>query len=465
MDFSHYINDATMLLFLGITVIIGIVQSRGMKTFEGFALSRGFFSPKVILCTVVASFVGGGVVMGAAEESFSTGIVYMVALVGFSLQLFLTGVLIAPRTQRFSHLLSIGDIVQETYGRWAQLLMGLFWLVFCIGIIAVQIKALGAIFNIFSIFSPEVNLFLGAFIVIFYSSFGGIRAVVATDVIQFIMMVIALPLVLFFSLKSIVGVTAFIEMVPAGFLSLPGHSSWIEIIPLFLSFLLADALIPPVVQRLLMVQKSSQARWSYVTGAFLAFGMIFMASMFGMSARVLNPTLDPHNVISYLLQNVVPFGFSMFATLGFVAVIMSTADSYLNSASIALVNDILKPFRARPFSQKRLLLLGQVTTLVIGFGALFLTFMVEGILPLLLHSFKFWGPTVLVPVVAIFFTKNHYPKAFFMGCTAGVLLVLGWEAFAFSKICHLDSLIPGIVANFLVFVPAHLLMDKRRITN
>lgn len=447
------------LLFLFITVLIGISQSRDVDTFENFALSKGFFGKYTILFTIVASFVGGGTVIGTANETFSTGIVYVVGLSGFAVQLVLTGFIIAPRFQKFSSFLSLGDIVRQAYGQQAQILMGVFWLIFCVGLIAVQIKSLGLLFSLFVPVSPTINALIGASIVIGYCTFGGIRAVVATDIFQFIMMVITLPLLLFFSLNAVGGIDGFMMRVPEEFLTLPGHSTWPKIITLFLSFLFADALIPPVVQRLLMVKEPSHAKWGYSVGSIITLGLVIMAGMFGMIAHILSPTMEPTGVINHLAQTVLPLWGMVFVVFGLMAVIMSSADSYLNSAAVALVNDILKPLKG-DISKKKLLTLGKITTLVIGLCAFCLTLIGGGILSLLLYTFKFWGPVVLPQVLAIFFGKKHFAEAFFIACGAGALVVIGWEAFNLESCFHMDSLIPGIIANGLTYIFVHRACTK-----
>lgn len=447
------------LLFLFVTVIIAATQSRGIETFENFALSKGFFGQYAVLFTIVASFVGGGVIMGTANETFSTGIVYVVGLSGFAVQLVLTGLVVAPRFQRFSNFLSLGDIVRQAYGQRAQILMGIFWLIFCVGLIAVQIKALGALFSLFIPASPTVNALIGASIVIGYCTFGGIRAVVATDVFQFIMMVIALPLLLFFALNALGGVEGFLARVPQDFLTLPGHSTWPKIITLFLSFLFADALIPPVVQRLLMVQKPSHAVFGYTFGSIITLGFVGMAGMFGMIAHILNPTMQATGVVNYLAQTVLPFWGMIIVVFGLMATIMSSADSYLNSAAVAFVNDILKPLR-KDISQKQLLSLGKVMTLIIGLAAFCVTLIGGSILSLLLYTFKFWGPMVLPQILGIFFNKNHHPKTFFIACGIGALTVVGWELLDLEEIYHMDSLIPGILANGLAYLLVHRSASK-----
>lgn len=448
-------------VFLLITILIGVTQTRGIKTFEDFALSKGFFGKPAILFTIVASFVGGGAVMGTANESFSTGIVYVVGLSGFALQLLVTGILIVPRLQRFGSALSLGDIVRQAYGKKVQMLVGVFWLVFCTGIIAVQIKSLGVLFNLFLPFGAHFNALIGAVVVIGYCALGGVRAVVATDMVQFIMMVIALPILLFFSLEAVGGIEGFLLKVPQGFLSLPGNASWLQIITLFLSFFLADALIPPVMQRILMVRQTAHALWGYVAASVITLGLVGMAGMFGMIARILNPLLIPTGTISYLIQTVLPFWGIVIVIFGMIAVIMSSADSYLNSAAVALVQDILKPLKQNRLSRRSLLSLGKLTTFIIGLCAFFVASAGQGILSLLLYTFKFWGPVVLPQIVAIFFSRKCYPQSFSLACIVGAIVVVGWEVFALEPISHMDSLIPGILVNGIVYKIIHSHLSKK----
>ena len=188
VDATFYI--AVVFLFLWATIVTGIKASTKVNNIQSFAISRHYFGTFALTCTITASFVGGGLVIGTAEKAYSFGIAHAIAIMGFGLQLFLTAVLIAPRMEKFRDCISVGDMLERYYGKAAKVLAGVTWLLFCTGIIVAQTTAIGRVFSIFLNWDPRINAMLGVGIVTFYSYFGGIRSVVATDVLQFIIIVI-----------------------------------------------------------------------------------------------------------------------------------------------------------------------------------------------------------------------------------------------------------------------------------
>ncbi|MGV2333197.1 MAG UNVERIFIED_CONTAM: hypothetical protein LVR18_03390 [Planctomycetaceae bacterium] len=84
-------------------------------------LAKNSFSNFTILSTIVASFVGGGTIIGVAEKSYMFGIGAAIGLMGFALQISLTGVM-APRIiAKFKNVISVGDIIGLGYGKNARI--------------------------------------------------------------------------------------------------------------------------------------------------------------------------------------------------------------------------------------------------------------------------------------------------------------------------------------------------------
>src|ERR1700722_12846212 len=90
-------------LFLGIWVARNVTSSTEYKT------GGRQYSSWIVFTTLSASFIGGGFTIGLAEKTFLYGLVYVIAILGFSLKEILVATLIAPRMKPFQNALTVGD--------------------------------------------------------------------------------------------------------------------------------------------------------------------------------------------------------------------------------------------------------------------------------------------------------------------------------------------------------------------
>lgn len=110
----------------------------------------------------------------------------------------------------------------------------------------------GYVFETFLEIPKFWGVILGCGTLIIYKTLGGIRAVLITEVVQFILLALGLPLVLVFGVMAAGGIEAVISGVPASHFHIPGPLSWVALISLFLTFMFGEALAPPYLQRLLI---------------------------------------------------------------------------------------------------------------------------------------------------------------------------------------------------------------------
>jgi solute:Na+ symporter, SSS family len=450
-------------VFIIACLVIGLIAGKDVKDLKGFSLSRRTFNSFALTATIVASFLGGGTIVGSAEKSFTTGIGYLVALMGFPLQMIFTAIFISPRMEKFNNSLSVGDIIKVPYGKSAQVVTGVLWMLFCTGIIIAQVSALGKTVSLFLDTDFTTSIIIGAGTVIIYCYFGGIRAVVNTDIIQFIVLGIALPMTFIFGVVYLGGIQETFNSVPPEFFNPIGYLSPLELIVIFFSFLLGDALIPPVVQRLLMAKDAKQSYNTMFTSGIIIFALCIVGGGLGIIAHGVNPDIESGQVIPFLFRTILPAGFTAIAIAGIVAVIMSTADSYLNSSAVIFVNDIVKPLAWKKLSEKSELQLAKNTTVVIGSIAIFFALYVENVLDVLLHTYKFWGPTLAVPIAGVILGKQlPNTRSFFMCCGAGALVVVIWELYRIEEACGISGLVPGILTNIIVYTVIYNTAKLRR---
>jgi SSS family solute:Na+ symporter len=212
------------------------------------------------------------------------------------------------------------------------------------------------------------------------------------------------------------------------------------------------------VQRLL-ISKSAKitAKGTFYSGLFSVPFFIITGSI-GLVALSVNPALDANLALPYMIKTVLPIGVSGIVIAAIISIIMSSADSFLNSASVAIVNDVLLVFKKNAYQDKLQLKIVKLTNLIVGLLAVLFALKIESVLDILIYSYNFWAPIMLVPLVSgiigVKVSKNH----FYAGLIGGIFMY-ALSALLLSKFISLDNIIFGVIGNFIFFYGYHFLCD------
>ncbi|SDR33292.1 sodium:solute symporter family protein [Pseudovibrio sp. Tun.PSC04-5.I4] len=437
--------------YLVAILIVGLWGGRVQKGLKDYATAGREFGSLVIFATMSASFIGGGFSTGNAEKVFIYGIANIVALWGFSFKEILVAVYIAPKMDVFPSAVSVGDVMSAAYGKVARIITGVCGVMLCCGIVGAQVGAIGVVFNVFFGLDRYWGIVIGCGTVIIYTTLGGMRAVVYTDVVQFVILAIGMPLVLIFGVYHVGGLEALYNAVPADRLTLPGPDfGWIGLIGLILVFMFGETLVPPYMQRLLAGKTAKAAARGTLYSGLFSFLFFAITGAIGLVALAMAPDLNPNNAMPYVIMMVLPPVLKGLVFSGVIAIVMSSADSYLNSASIAFVNDIVLPLRSRAIKEETLLFIAKIVTLCVGLLSILFAVSIESILDILIYAYNYWAPILLVPLVSAIYGLRKGTVPFLGGAVAGVLVTLLWQTVLDSP-GEIPGLVIGVLVNLLVF--------------
>jgi SSS family solute:Na+ symporter len=436
--------------YFALILVVGIWTSRSVKNMDDFSTGSRSYSAAFIFATLSASFIGGGFTSGLAEKVFTMGLVYVIALWGFSVKEILVATLIVPRMAPFKNAISVGDIMGQLYGKKAQILTGLASGLVCAGIAGAQFAAFGYVLNVLTGIETTLGIMLGTIIVIIYAALGGMKSVVANDVIHFCILIIALPLVLALGIDRIGGIAYLISSVPADHLSALGSLSFVTVAGLFLNFFLGETLVPPYVQRLLIGKNFKETAKGTLWSGLLSIPFFLLVGVIGLIALIMNPSLNPNLALPYVINTVMPEGLKGIAIAGMMAVVMSSADSFLNAAAISITHDVLKPLQKNHFSPKAELMWSRIITVLVGIVGVIFALRTQSALDILLVAYNFWTPFILVPLISGIFGIKAPPQAFWLGCVAGIAATCVWLLNVGES--TFNGAIIGIAVNLVVFV-------------
>ena len=232
-----------------------------------------------------------------------------------------------------------------------------------------------------------------------------------------------------------------------------GDYSYAMFASIFVAFLLGETLVPPYTQRALAAPDARNAKIGYTISGVFGLLFYFVTSTIGLLAFVIYPDINPNMALTTLISTSLPVGLVGLVLASLLAVVMSTADSYLNSASVIFVKDIYLPFVEPQASEKKRLWIERIVNIAIGAGAIVFALYATSIIDALLMTYALWAPTVLIPFIAgvMFDIKN--PKAALSAMFFGALVTIIWKwgPLNLAESTGLSPLIVGVLANITIF--------------
>lgn len=455
------IDTIAVVVYFILVLAIGIQTMRRIKTPGDFAVAGNRIVWPVLFATLAATFLGGGATIGRAGESYDVGYAFAVAACAFPLQTILVGTFIAPRLNRYRGAETIGHVMELHYGRTARLLTGIISIVYCTGVLGAQALALGTIFHIIIGTSVTTGIVVGMLFVLVYSTAGGMWADVQTDVLQFIMLGVFLPVALILGIREVGGVDGLVAGIPDGHLELFGTYDVLAFLGIFLGFLLGECLIPPYAQRAFSAPDPEHARKGYALAGVFGFFFYFVTASLGLVALALFPDIASDQALPTVVTEILPVGIAGLVAAALLAVVMSTADSLLNSSTVVFANDIYKAFINPDIPPQRMLWLERCVNLAIGAGALVFALSAESIIDALLYTYALWAPTIIVPFLFAVLTRRRAPMAAVSAMIAGGIAT-GYWTWGLEEPHGITGLMVGLVVNIVVFSLVFVAVDRDR---
>jgi Na+/proline symporter len=332
-------NQALFWISIISILVIGVFFKDKVKSFKDFAVGQKKFSSNFLIATTIATLIGSGSLIGKTQALYQEGIVLLLASLGSPIGTFLMSGWILPKFQKYYSCISSPEIIGKIYGNKARIISAISSIIFCIGVTAAQIKGLSYVLENIFYFQSNYVLIISFLIIIGYTMFGGITSVVRTDVVQFIVFIIIIPAVVLYIISSYGGIGNILNLVPKAKLSM--DFSIVTFGGMFLYYFFPE-LGPSYIQRIL-ISKDHHTNINIAYSYAICYSLILaLSSLVAFIAIYQFPNLSSHKaffvVVKTSLSNY-PFVFGVLG-VALLALIVSTADSLINTSSTILVNDL-----------------------------------------------------------------------------------------------------------------------------
>ncbi|MCC8461074.1 MAG: sodium:solute symporter family protein [Candidatus Megaira endosymbiont of Carteria cerasiformis] len=359
------VDHIIFFAFLILNIILGLKSSKGITSITQYAIGDRNFSTGAIVATIVSTWIGGG-------------FFFLLSLQKLTLTAFLLflGYFFIPRMGQFLGKLSIAEAMGELYGNKVRLITAISGIIGVCGIIAIQFKVAGLVFEYLLNISKFQGIFLIGAVVILYSTMGGIKSVTFTDMIQFLTFGSIIPIMTYYffnnlpdSYNSVVNALSNQPKYNLGNIFDTSKVSFWNNLSLFFICLI-PGFNSAVFQRISMAKNVDQAKRSFVISAQVCFVIFLIVIWLVLVIEAKTPNISADDIIKVLIFDQLIPVYKGLMLVGVIAMTMSTADSYINSSSILFSHDFLRSLNIKV---KNELLAARITSLIIGTIALLLS--------------------------------------------------------------------------------------------
>jgi SSS family solute:Na+ symporter len=417
-------------------VIVGLAIARMVRGAGDFFVAGRRLTAPLLFSTVLAANIGAGSTIGAAGQAYRDGLSAWwwngSAAIGSLFLAFLIG----PRIWRIArdhNLFTAGDFLEWRYGPGVRgVIASLIW-VGTLFILAGQLIAGAAILEVVAGVPRWGGALIGGLVMVAYFVAGGLLSSAWVNLVQLVVLlggfVIAVPLVI----ASVGGIGA-IQAVGATrpgftdfFYSTGAGSGWTFL------FLLAPGFIisPGLLQKAYGAKDERTVRLGIGFQAAVLLLFAFLPVAIGMAARVSHPGITAEATVLPIMftEHLSP----LLGALALAAVFsaeVSTCDAILFMLATSLSQDLYKRFINPGASDRRLLSVARVASLVGGaLGVALAVVLPPSVVAALSVFYSLLAVSLFVPVVGGLFVRRAGSREAFAAIGAGLAVRVGLQVF------------------------------------
>ncbi len=484
---------AVIIVYLIGMVAIGIMFSRKTKNVSDFYLGGRKLGPIVTAMSAEASDMSSWLLMGLPGVAYLTGCAEAGwTAIGLAIGTYLNWLIVAKRLRRYTvkanNSITLPEFFSNRYRDKSHAILAIaaiFIVVFFVPYTASGFAACGKLFStLFSI--PYVPaMIVSAIIIVAYTALGGYLAASTTDLIQSIVMTVALVIVVIFGVNVAGGVDAVIANAESlsGYLTLfashdPVSGASSPYSALTIASTLAWGLgyfgMPHILLRFMGIQDENKLKLSRRIASIWVVISMFIAIFIGIIGYSMTKAgaigvlegsseaetliikiamlLSEHGVLAIIMAGLI--------LAGILACTMSTSDSQLLAASSSVSQNLLKECFGLKLSEKASMLVARLTVVVISLIAVVIAWnpnsSVFNIVSFAWAGFgACFGPIMLFSL----FWKRTNRNGALAGMIVGGVMVFVWHYLIapIGGIWGIYELLPAFILSSITIVVVSLL--------
>ena len=492
MDSRNILIIVTIAAYLLAMVLIGLFYSRKNKSTDDFYLGGRKLGPLVTAMSAEASDMSSWLLMGLPGVALVAGLAEATwTALGLGIGTWINWLIVAKRIRTYSQKIdavTIPEFFSKRFGddkNILSLIAGLVIIVFFVPYTASGFNACGTLFS--SLFGVDyfTAMVISAVVIVAYTTLGGFLAASTTDLIQSIVMTIALVVVVVFGINYAGGwdnVVVNANSMP-GFLELfntydPATQASKPYNALTVASTLAWGLgyfgMPHILLRFMAINDKNKLKTSRRIATIWVFISMAIAILIGVigSAAVANGSiaLDAANSQRIIIEisKLISQNSAFFAIVagviiaGILAATMSTSDSQLLTAASAVSQNIFQEFFHKKLSQKASMIVARCAVIVIAIVGVIWAKDEGSVFEIVSFAWAGFGASFGPVVLFALFWKRTTKWGALAGMVVGGSMIFIWKYLIapLGGLFAIYELLPAFILASIVIVVVSLLTKK-----
>ena len=434
---GEYTLDLIIIFgYLGVIIVFGIIQGLKVKSSAEFFIAdkrMPWWATSIAFTTMVVSTQD---LISYTQTGYNVGITAFNPYISISGAVFLFVAIGAP-IYYFTGVYTVPELLSKRYNGGTRLAGTISLLLFLLAILAFNTYAFCVFCEGMFGWPVLTSILVISIIIAIYSCIGGVVSVITVDVLQAAFIILGCIIVVGIGINEVGGFSEFVRWTPAenwqyttawNNPDYPAIGMWMGISIIVFAFYMMHQ---GVLQKCLAARTMNGTRITMlIYGVVLLPAATLFCTVPGMILRalvekgVLGPPESTNWVLGHLLNSVVPHGIIGIVVASYAAAMFSTSDSYVNSATTLVVNDIYRQFvKGKP--DVHYLRVARILTVVIAIGIPFVFVKYFMNIPTLIAAFysitSSVVPGLLIAVICGISTKKFKPIAATASIIAGMV--------------------------------------------
>ena len=452
----------TFFFYFMVMLFVGLKAYRNTVNLDDYILGGRKLHPLLVALSVGASDMSGWLLLGLPGAIYLSGLSEIWIGVGLFFGAYCNWRFISKRLRVYSETannsLTLPDFFENRFNdstRSLRIISATVILLFFTFYTASGLVGGAILFESSFGFSYITALIIGAFFIVAYTFIGGFIAVVWTDAIQSLLMLLALIAVPVAVVSSTGGGSEFIhqvELVKPGAMNAFSNLSLAAFISL-LGWGFGYFGQPHILTRFMSVKHPGKLL-NAKRVAMLWMAIVLLGSVYSGLAGIVyftdSPLSNPETVFIALNQSLFNPWIAGIITAAILSAIMSTVDSQLLVSSSVISEDFYRVFVRPDATDKELLLVSRLAVMVIAIVALFIASDREArVLDLVSYAWAGFGAAFGPVIIFSLFLRYMTGLAAMLGMLSGSVTVVVWANLT-GGLFDLYEIVPGFIVGSIV---------------
>ncbi|MDH5744397.1 MAG: sodium:solute symporter family protein, partial [Candidatus Aminicenantes bacterium] len=421
---------ATILAYLIFLFIFGLRISKRLKREEDFLVAGRSLTAPVLVGTLLASWIGSGDIFSVSDLSYNHGYSSLIGSSGGWLGIIIV-FFIAARVRRFGQF-TVPDILEARYNKWARILGTITTIIAYVTIVSYQFRGGGWVLNIITEekITEKQGIIIVAIFVITYTLLAGMLSVAYLDIFNGLIMIGGIFLALPFLIQHVGGMDHIVANVTARQHPFLGNMTWIQAMGYFVPTLLLALGNGTMYQRFFSAKDEREAKKSvigWILGVILLGIVLQSLAVVGSSYFKGLEAREAGKIILFVAHKGVPVAVGCALMAAIVAIIISTANSFLLVPATNVIRDIYQRFINPNLPDKKMILYSRLTVIMLGLIAYSLISFFPRILDAAYAAYTVYGAGITPALMAVFFWKRATVAGGVLSILGGMATTVIWE--------------------------------------